>query len=95
MIPLSENTFGKRSICSEKFFWWHRLPACADRLAGGDARPTEPFHYLWVGHRPMRNCLEKFGSTGILPVRGTGWKPVLPKAAGAEARPTGLFIIYR
>ena len=29
-----------------------------------------------------------------MPVRPTGWKPALPKAAGTEARPTGLFIIY-
>jgi hypothetical protein len=28
------------------------------------------------------------GGTGILPVRLTGWKPVPPKAAGTEARPT-------
>jgi len=28
--------------------------------------------------------------TGILPVRCTGWKPVPPKAAGTEARPTDL-----
>ena len=34
------------------------------------------------------------GGTGILPVRRTGWKPVPPKVAGTEARPTGLFMIY-
>jgi len=28
------------------------------------------------------------GGTGILPMRQTGWKPVPPKAAGTEARPT-------
>jgi len=34
------------------------------------------------------------GGTGILPVRQTGWKPVPPKAAGTEARPTTLFMFY-
>ena len=32
-----------------------------------------------------------FGGTGILPVRRTGWKPVLPKAAGRATRPTKSF----
>ena len=29
-----------------------------------------------------------------MPVRQTGWKPVPPKAAGTEARPTNLFMLY-
>jgi hypothetical protein len=35
------------------------FPACANRLAGGDARPTESFHHLRVGRRPIKNCLKK------------------------------------
>jgi hypothetical protein len=42
----------------------------------------------------MRNCCSKKvpGGTGILPVVRTGWKPVPPKAAGTEARPTDFFM---
>ena len=29
-----------------------------------------------------------------MPVRQTGWKPVPPKTAGTEARPTNLFMLY-
>ena len=29
--------------CFEKFFRWHRLSSLCDRLAGGDARPTDLF----------------------------------------------------
>ena len=29
-----------------------------------------------------------------MPVRRTGWKPVPPKAAGTEARPTPDFVTY-
>jgi hypothetical protein len=45
---------------------------------------------------PTTACLLRkvLGGTAILPVRQTGWKPVPPKAAGTEARPTKLFIIY-
>jgi hypothetical protein len=31
---------------------------------------------------------------GIRLIRHTGWKPAPPKAAGGDARPTGLFMIY-
>jgi hypothetical protein len=46
--------------CSEKFF-----VGCVSRtinsLIGGRGRPPyNIFHNLWVAHRPMRNCLEKF-----------------------------------
>jgi hypothetical protein len=42
-------------------------------------------------HELFRKVL---GGTGILPVRQTGCNPVPPKAAGTEARPTTLFMIY-
>jgi hypothetical protein len=41
----------------------------------------------------VRKRLHLLGGAGILPVRRTGWKPVPPKAAGTEARPTNLFMV--
>jgi hypothetical protein len=46
-----------------------------------------------VPKQELGNEEKVLGGTGILPVVRTGWKPVPPKAAGAEARPTNLFIV--
>ena len=43
---------------SEKFFRWHRLSSRADRLAGGDARPTK-FSGFTGGQLAHEHCSEK------------------------------------
>ena len=58
--------------------------------------PSVRVRHAFSGNRPGRLSpmvlfRKVFGATGILPVRRTGWKPVLPKAAGTEARPTKSF----
>ena len=64
------------------------FPACADRLAGAEARPTNFFMlYGWITVHEER-LRKVLGGTGILPVRRTGWKPVPP------IQPTNLMIIH-
>jgi len=47
------------------------------------------FSYVMIGAKAHESRLRKvLGGTGILLVSRTGWKPVPPKVAGTEARPT-------
>ncbi|MBM4301244.1 MAG: hypothetical protein FJ121_06900 [Deltaproteobacteria bacterium] len=47
-----------------------------------------------LGNPFTAKLLFRFGGTGFQPVRRTGKMPVPPKAAGTEACPTNLFMLY-
>jgi len=56
-------------------------------VAGEDARPTD-FSLFRVSQGLMKDCPEKFSG-------GTGFPACADRLAGAEARPTNLFMLYR
>jgi hypothetical protein len=58
------------------------------RKGGKPHRVHFGFRLSWGMVKITLLSVKVLGGTGILPVGRTGWKPVPPKAAGEDARPT-------